>query len=206
MLDNECLAGLKKVMRNSGVTFQLVPPHLHRTNAAGHAIATYKDHIISGISSCDPSLPFHLWDRLISQATPTLNLLRPSRINPCISIKSHLNGDFGFNCRALAPPSTKVLVFEAPGVCHTWSPHGVTSRYVSSTHEHYRLYRVYTPKTRAERIVKTVEFFPHSCHVLKSSSANAAVSAAGALTNALVNPMPTPSPKSVMPRSRLSIN
>ena len=34
MLDNQCPDGLKKVMQNAGVPFQLVPPHLHRTNAA----------------------------------------------------------------------------------------------------------------------------------------------------------------------------
>ena len=82
MLDNECPAGLKKVMLNAGVTFQLNPPHLHRTNAAVSAIATYKDDLIAGLSSCDPSFPLHLWDRLVPQATLTLNLLRPSRINP----------------------------------------------------------------------------------------------------------------------------
>ena len=75
MLNNECTVGLKQVMRNAGVTFQLVPPHLHRTNAAERSISTYKDHLIAGLSICDPSFPLHLWDRLIPQATLTLNLL-----------------------------------------------------------------------------------------------------------------------------------
>ena len=35
--------GLKQFMRNSSVKFQLVPPHLHRTNAAERAIQTYKE-------------------------------------------------------------------------------------------------------------------------------------------------------------------
>ena len=34
MLDNECLAGLNNFMRREGVTFQLVPPHLHQTNSS----------------------------------------------------------------------------------------------------------------------------------------------------------------------------
>ena len=34
MLNSDCLSGLKQVMRNAGVAFQIVPPHLHRTNAA----------------------------------------------------------------------------------------------------------------------------------------------------------------------------
>ena len=60
MLDNECPAGLKKVMQNDGVTFQLVLLHLHRTNAPERAIATYKDHLIAGLSICNPSFPLHL--------------------------------------------------------------------------------------------------------------------------------------------------
>ena len=42
MLNNECLTGLKKFMQNAGITFQLVPPHLHRTNDAERAISPYK--------------------------------------------------------------------------------------------------------------------------------------------------------------------
>ena len=62
MLNNKYPTGLKQVTPNAGVAFQLVPPHLHRTNATERAIATYKDHIISGFSSCDPSFPLHLCD------------------------------------------------------------------------------------------------------------------------------------------------
>ena len=61
IIDNECPAGLKKFMLNEGITFQLVLSHPHRTNAAECAIATYKDHLISGLSSCKPSFPLHLW-------------------------------------------------------------------------------------------------------------------------------------------------
>ena len=107
-------------MQNAGLTFQLVPPHQHRTNAAVRAITIYKDHLIAGLSRCDPYLTLHLWNRLIPQETLTLNLLRPSRINPRLSAKAQLNGALDFNRTPLAPPGTKFLVFEAPGVCHTW--------------------------------------------------------------------------------------
>ena len=65
MLDKECPGGIKNIMLNAGFTFQLVPTHLHRTNDTEHAISTYKDHLIAGISSCDPSFLLHLWGRLI---------------------------------------------------------------------------------------------------------------------------------------------
>ena len=106
MLDNECPGGLKTFLREASVKFQLVPPYLHRTNAAERAIQTYKDHLIAGLSSCDPNFPLHLWDRLIPHATLTLNLLRPSRLNPRLSAEAQLNGAFDFNRTPLAPPGT----------------------------------------------------------------------------------------------------
>ena len=84
MLDNECPGGLKMFLRKAIVNFQLVPPYLHLTNAAERAIQTYKDHLIAGLSSCDPNFPFHFWDRLIPHATLTLNLLCPSCLNPIL--------------------------------------------------------------------------------------------------------------------------
>ena len=85
ILYNECPSGLKTFLRAASVKFQLVPPYLHRANAAERAIQTYKDHLIAGLSSCDPNLPLHLWDHLIPYATLTLNILRPSCLNPRLS-------------------------------------------------------------------------------------------------------------------------
>ena len=57
MLDNECPGGLKTFLREASVKFQIVPPYLHRTNAAERSIQTYKDHLIASLSSCDPNSP-----------------------------------------------------------------------------------------------------------------------------------------------------
>ena len=104
MLDTECPGGLKKFLRDSSIRFQLVPPHLHHTNAAERVIQTYKDHLIDGLIICDPNFFLHLWDQLIPHATLTLNLLRPSRLNPRLSAESQLNGSFDFNLTPLGPP------------------------------------------------------------------------------------------------------
>ena len=72
ILDNECPGGLKTFLRKSSVKFQLVPPFLHRTNAVELAIQTYKDHIITVLSSCNSNFPLHLWYHLIPHATLTL--------------------------------------------------------------------------------------------------------------------------------------
>ena len=62
------------MLRNK-TTFQLVPPHTHRANAAERAIQTFKNHFKAGIASLDPDFPITEWDRLLEQAFLTLNLL-----------------------------------------------------------------------------------------------------------------------------------
>jgi hypothetical protein len=158
-LDNECSAALKQFMRKANVEFQLVPPYNHRQNAAERAIEIWKDHFVAGLASLDPTFPMHLWCPLIEQCTQTLNLMHPSRINPRLSAEAQLNGAFDYNKTLLAPPSTKVLIHETPNRRCTWAVHGVDGWYVGGSPEHYRCYRVYATKTRAERIARTMEFF-----------------------------------------------
>ena len=51
VLDNECSKVLKEYMEEENETFQLVPSHLHRRNAAERAIHTFKNHFIAGMVS-----------------------------------------------------------------------------------------------------------------------------------------------------------
>ena len=189
-LDNEAPGQLKQFMRTHDVQFQLVPPHNHRRNAAEKAIGTWKDHFIAGLSSLDPNFPMHLWCRLIPQATTTLNLLRQSRINPRLSAEAQLNGAFDFNKNPFAPPGTRILIHEQPKQRRTWAAHGIDGWYLGNAPEHYRCYRVYATRTAAERIADTVEFFPYNCPMPKTSSADAATTAAADLIHALRNPSP----------------
>ena len=133
----------------------------------------------------------NLFYRLIPHTALTLNLLRPSRLNPRLSAESQLNGAFDCNRTPLAPPVTRVVFHEAPGNRRTWAPHGVDGWYSGPNPDHYRWHRVYIPRTRAERIAKTVEFSPHDCPVPSSSSTSAATTAARALVEALLHPNPT---------------
>jgi hypothetical protein len=97
-LDNECSKLLKEFMHANDVNFQLVPPGIHRRNAAERAIRTFKNHFIAGLCSVDKNFPIHLWDQLLPQAEITLNLLPGSRINP-----NYLHG----------PKSTALLISTA---------------------------------------------------------------------------------------------
>ena len=92
ILDNEASALLKSALKKYELDYQLVPPHVHRRNAAERAIRTWKNHFQAGLCSTDTQFPLHLWDRLIPQATITLNLLRASRRNPTVSVHHILEG------------------------------------------------------------------------------------------------------------------
>lgn len=101
-LDNETPAELKWLMTTNNVDYQLVPPRVHRHNAAEQAIITLKDHFIAGLASTNKLFPMYLWCRLLPQCTPTLNLLQPSQFNLQLSAKAQLNSAFDFNYTPLA--------------------------------------------------------------------------------------------------------
>jgi hypothetical protein len=59
---------LTSYFTENDMTYQLVPPHCHRRNAAERTIGTFKEHFVAGLSSVDLNFPMHLWDRLLPQA------------------------------------------------------------------------------------------------------------------------------------------
>jgi hypothetical protein len=189
-LDNEASKLLRDEMDTLDVNWQLVPPHIHRRNSAERAIRTFKNHFLAGLAGTDPDFPMHLWDRLVSQTTTTLNLLRNSRINPRLSAEAQLNGQFDYNRTPLAPIGIKVIIHEKPGQKKTWDPHGALGWYLGMAKHHYRCWRIYVTKKASERIGDTVEFFPHNAKMPTLSSADMANRAAIALTEALKNPAP----------------
>ena len=170
ILDNECSQDLKKAFKKNNIDFQRVPPHSHRRNAAERAIQTWKNHFIAGLSSCDPNFPLSEWDHLLPQAELTLNLLRSSRRQPKLSAHACLFGNYDFNRCPLAPPGTKVIIFETPEQRRTYAPHGIDGWYVGPSLEHYRCYKCFVPATQATRDTETVDWFPHAIKFPKVSN------------------------------------
>ena len=152
---------MRQAIQATDTTIQRVPPHNHRRNAAERAIQTFKNHFIAGLATADPKYPMREWDRLIPQAVLTLNIMRECRINPKISAYAYLFGQFDFNATPLAPPGTRVIAHEKPQQRGTWDPHGVNGWYVGPALEHYRCITCYIPSTGKERVVDTVQWFPH---------------------------------------------
>jgi hypothetical protein len=189
-LDNEASKLLKEYFHQQDITFQLLPTYSHRRNSAERAIRSFKDHLIAGLCSTDKSFPMHLWDRILLQAVMTLNMLRTSRINPKLSAATHIFGQYDFNRAPMAPPVTRIIAHETPGRRRTWAPNGQDGWYIGPELEHYRCYTVYMTKTRSNRIVETVEFFPQKITFPFPSSHDLATQAAADITHALLHPQP----------------
>ena len=189
-LDNECSTILKEFMQQEEIDFQLVPPGIHRRNAAERAIRTFKNHFIAGLCSTNKEFPMHLWDRLLPQAVLTLNLLRGSRLNPKLSAHTQVHGVFDYNRTPIAPPGIKVQVHEKPDDRKSWSPHSVDGWYIGPAPEHYRCYRVWVVSTRAERIADTLQWFPDRFRMPAASSTDIIRAGVNDIVQALQHPSP----------------
>ena len=60
VLNNECFQHLNDYILEENEGFQLVPPHLHRQNAAERSIQTLKNHFIAGLVSTHDGFTLHL--------------------------------------------------------------------------------------------------------------------------------------------------
>ena len=136
-------------------------PNLHRQNSAEHAIKTFKNHFIAGLASVNKYCPVHLWCRLLPHCLLTLNLLRPSRINPKLSAYAQLHGAFVFNRTSLAPPGTQIIIPDNPAIRGSWATCGYEGWYIGSASNHYRCHTVYANHTANKQVTYTVEVFPH---------------------------------------------
>jgi hypothetical protein len=193
-LDNEASAALKNFFTINDIAYQLVPPHCHRRNAAERAIRTFKEHFVAGLSSVDPSFPLHLWERLLPQSEITLNLLRTSRLHPQLSAAAHFHGLVDYNETDFAPPGCNIIVHEKPGKRRTWAPHGQHGYSLGPAMHHYRCQNVYISTTASDRIVDTLEFFPHNYQMPQLSSTDRLLMAAKDMTDALKNVWKSHSP------------
>ena len=104
ILDNEISNEFKQALHKKEIKYQLVPPHIHKANAAERVIQTFKDHFLAGLASCNQKFPLREWDRLLPQAVITLNLLRNTRMNLELSTYAYLFRTYDFNQYPLSPP------------------------------------------------------------------------------------------------------
>ena len=85
IMDNEVSEDLKKYFKDSDIQLQLVPPHMHRINAAERDVRTFKNHFIATLCTMEPMFHFYLWEHLLPQVTMTLNMMRQYHYTPQLS-------------------------------------------------------------------------------------------------------------------------
>ena len=181
---------MKNFDKDNDVTYQLIPPGMHRHNAEERCIQNFKNHLVAGPSSRDDQSPLYLWYRIILQATLNLNMLRPLQRNPKISAHIALEGGVDSDNTPLVPPGTKFVVHENPKKRASWAAHGLDGWYLGPEMDHYRCYHVYVTNARAERNYDTLEFFPQHTKVPGIAAIDAATNEAQQLVTALSNPKP----------------
>ena len=189
-LDNEISKDMIAEIEKRAMNYQIAAPGDHRLNFAERAIQTFKNHFVSVLHGCDPHFPANQWDRLLPQTVMTLNMVRPSRLNPKLLAYNQLWGLFNFDKTPLAPPGCKVIIHERPQERGTWADHGVAGFYIGPAMHHFRNYYCYIPSTRGERVSNTVEFFPAHVEMPNTSSEERLTQVTQDLIDVLQHPHP----------------
>ena len=159
VMDNEVSESMKNMIRDDyKLSLEIVPPGMHRRNAAEVAIRNFKAHFLSILAGTADDFPLSLWDRLLPQAELTLNLLRKSNANPRLSAYAFLCGSFDYNKMPLAPLGCKVQVHEKADQRGSWAFHSVDGWYLGTSDEHYRTHICHVKDTRSDRLCDTVQF------------------------------------------------
>ena len=185
ILDNEASAAYRAAITANGCTYQLVPPHVHRRNAAERAIRTFKEHFLAILAGVDPSFPASRWDLLLPQAELTLNLLRPCRYNPTVSAWEGLNGYFKFDATPMGPPGSRIIIHAKPELRKSWDYRGQDGYFVGPALNHYRCYTVLKKDSQAVIISDTVRFRHHTLTIPDLSAEDKIIHALQTLTHSM---------------------
>ena len=138
IIDIIAIKSVKSYLEDEGIKMQLVKPYNHHSNAAERAIQTFKNHIISGLCTCDEYFPSVLWCKLIKQAQDTLNMLRTLRVHPKLSAYHVLEVPHDFNRVPFAPPGTHATILDSPETRTSWGPRATDDWYLNPEYDHYR--------------------------------------------------------------------
>ncbi len=182
ILDNEASAAYRAAIVSSGCTYQLVPPNVHRRNAAERAICTFKDHFLAILAGVDPTFPAAWWDLLLPQAELTLNLLRQCRYDPSISAWEGLNRYFKFDATPLGPLGSRVIIHAKPDLRKSWDFRGQDGFYIGPALQHYRCYAVLKKDSQAVVFTDTIRFRHHTLTMSNLTAEDKIIHALRALT------------------------
>ena len=146
IIDNVVSKAIKKYLDEEEIKMQAVEPNNHRVNAAEHAIQTFKNHFVAGLSIGDKDFPTISWCKLIQQAQDS-HLLRTSRVHPKVSAFHILEGVNNFNRNPWAPPATRATIFNPPETHTAWGSCALGAWYIGPVWDHYRCLKFQIPST-----------------------------------------------------------
>jgi hypothetical protein len=151
-MDKECSLALQEYFHHEDITLQLVPPGIHRANAAERAIKTLKKSHDCGLVHHRPRFSTTLVESAGPAIPLTLNLLRASILNSKLSAYAQVFGQYSYQATPIAPPFTHFLMHEKTPARESWAPHAVDAWYVGPALNHYRCYRGWVCSTQRECI------------------------------------------------------
>lgn len=154
IMDNEASAALQQTIARNNCALQLVPPNVHRRNAAERAIRTFKDHFLAILAGTASSFPADRWDLLLPHTELTLNLLRHSPTQA--SAWENLFGPYNFDATPIGPAGCRVLMHNKATLQKSWDYRCREGFYVGPALKHYRCYQVLGKDTRALAISDAV--------------------------------------------------
>ena len=147
IIDNVASKAMQAYLEAENVNIKLVEPHNHRLNAAEQETQTFKNHLIAGLSTCDASFPSLLWNKIVTQAQDSLNMLHTSKVHPKLSAYSSLEGIHDFNRHPWALPGTGATIFNPPETRTSFGPHTTDASYIGPAPQHYCCYNFFLPST-----------------------------------------------------------
>ncbi len=145
-MDNQASQVIKEYLTLQHCKNLRVEPNNHRVNAAERAIQTFRAHFISAMATTDSKFPLQLWDRLTPQVENTLNMLRPSRLDPTMLEYEALHGPYNWNRFPLASPGCKAVIYKSPEARGSWASHGTDAWCVGPSMDHYRCNHFFCPR------------------------------------------------------------
>jgi hypothetical protein len=111
-------------------------------------------------------------------------------LHPQLSAAAHFNSLVDYKKTAFDPPGCKIISHDKSGKRCTWAPQGQHGYSLGPVMHHYRCQNVHISVTASERIVDTLELFPHNYQMPQLLSTDRLLMAAKDMKDALQNPHP----------------
>ena len=183
-MDNETSELVEDFIKEQNAEVQHAAPESHCAPAE-KAVQTYKSCFKSVIASVPKEFPMGLWCRLLEQTDLGVNIVRPYRQNPRLSAWAAMEGEYHFHATPIAPPGSKMLMYQKPGSRRTWGQNYEWAWYIGPALTHYRTFRGVLPKTQSERLTDSAKFKHHVFDIPELTPADRIIESARDLRDAI---------------------